>query len=65
MSLLDALLLDGVRLNFWLAARTDGIAGSGSQTDPFNAGGGLFDAVMVKILPVPRQRMPTIARRRN
>ena len=53
MSLFDALLLDGVRLNFWVAARTDGIAGSGSQSDPFNASSGQFDAVMIKILAMP------------
>lgn len=37
MALCDAFLLEGVRLNFWVATRGDGIAGCGSQADPFNA----------------------------
>jgi hypothetical protein len=50
MSLFDAFLLEGVRLDFWVATRTDGIAGSGSQPDPFNASSGQFDAVVIKIV---------------
>jgi hypothetical protein len=38
MALSDALLLDPAPFNFWLAARTDGIKGSGyTPNDPYNA----------------------------
>jgi len=36
MSLLDALLLDPVRIDVWIAWRTDGVAGSGTQQDPYD-----------------------------
>src|SRR2546429_1743426 len=36
MSLLDALLLDPYRINVWIAYRTDGVAGSGTQNDPYD-----------------------------
>jgi hypothetical protein len=36
MSLLDALLLDPVRIDVWVAWRTDGVAGSGTQQDPYD-----------------------------
>jgi hypothetical protein len=36
MSLLDALLLDPLRVNIWIGARTDGVSGTGTQNDPFN-----------------------------
>ncbi len=36
MSLLDALLLDSYRMNLWVAYRTDGVTGSGTQSDPFD-----------------------------
>jgi hypothetical protein len=36
MSLLEALLLDSYRMNVWIAYRTDGVAGSGTQSDPFD-----------------------------
>ena len=36
MSLADALLLDSVTFNVWVALRTDGISGSGTPGDPFN-----------------------------
>ena len=38
MALLDALLQDGTAVNVWIAARSDGIAGSGTAQDPFNGG---------------------------
>jgi hypothetical protein len=47
MSLLEALLLDPVRINVWIAKRGDGIAGSGTQTDPFDGSTlAKFDALM-------------------
>lgn len=47
MSLLDALLLDPCRVNVWIAARNDGIKGSGTISDPYNAkDAGTFDALM-------------------
>jgi hypothetical protein len=36
MSLLDALLLDPHRINIWIAQRTDGLHGSGTQNDPYD-----------------------------
>ncbi|HXT39213.1 MAG TPA: hypothetical protein VN887_04230, partial [Candidatus Angelobacter sp.] len=36
MSLLDALLLDPYRINVWIAYRTDGVKGSGTEEDPYN-----------------------------
>lgn len=47
MSLLDALLLDPPRINTWIADRNDGIAGSGTQMDPYDGSTlAKFDAVM-------------------
>ena len=47
MSLLDALLLDSYRMNLWVAYRTDGVAGSGTQSDPFDGSSqAKFDALM-------------------
>jgi len=47
-SLVDALLLDPAPLNFWVAARTDGIKGSGvTPGDPFNGStADRFDSIM-------------------
>ena len=36
MSLGDALLLDLARLNVWLALRNDGVAGSGTESEPYD-----------------------------
>src|SRR5256885_2163037 len=36
MSLLDSLLLDPARLDVWIAARTDGVKGSGTEGDPYD-----------------------------
>ena len=36
MSVVDALLLDPVRIDVWLVKRTDGIAGTGTQQDPLD-----------------------------
>ena len=38
MSLCDALLLEGTRINVWIALRGDGQKGSGTQVDPYNGG---------------------------
>jgi hypothetical protein len=47
MSLLEALLLDPVRIHVWIAQRSDGIAGSGTQTDPYDGSTlAKFDALM-------------------
>lgn len=61
MALLGAMLLEGVRVNFWVAARTDGVAGSGSQAAPFNGAQGHFDDVMVKILALVQAQTPPLA----
>ena len=36
MSLLDALRLDPFRINVWIAYRTDGVKGTGTQNDPWD-----------------------------
>ncbi len=36
MELLDAFLLDAASLNLWIAARTDGVVGTGTAQDPYN-----------------------------
>ena len=36
MALIDALLLDATKFNTWIALRTDGIAGTGTASDPLN-----------------------------
>ncbi len=36
MSLMDAFLLDPAPVEVWIAARTDGIVGSGTEDDPFD-----------------------------
>jgi hypothetical protein len=36
MSLLDSLLLDPARLEIWIALRTDGVKGLGTESDPYN-----------------------------
>src|SRR5205814_1055697 len=47
MSLLDALLLDPYRMNVWIALRTDGVAGTGTQNYPFDGSTATkFDALM-------------------
>jgi hypothetical protein len=52
MSLLDALLLDSYRMNLWVAYRTDGVAGSGTQSDPFDGSiQAKFDGLM-KAMPI-------------
>jgi len=51
MSLLDALLLDPYRINIWIAYRTDGVAGSGTQNDPYDGSTATrFDATMNSLL---------------
>jgi len=52
MSLLEALLLDPLRMNVWIAVRTDSVAGTGTQNDPFDGSTqAKFDAIM-NALPV-------------
>lgn len=47
MSLIDALFLDPVRINIWIAKRPDNSQGSGTQQDPYSGNTqSLFDAVM-------------------
>src|SRR6516164_8159168 len=55
MSLLDALLLDPLRMNVWVAVRTEAVpvAGTGTQNDLFDGSSAAkFDALM-SALPVP------------
>ncbi len=52
MSLLDALLLDPVRIDVWVATRADGVAGTGTQTDPHDGSTlAKFDALMSGMAP--------------
>src|SRR2546423_2684242 len=47
MSLLDSLLLDPARLDVWIAMRTDGVAGTGTESDPYDGSTQVkFDALM-------------------
>jgi hypothetical protein len=47
MSLVDALLLDPYRIITWIAYRTDGVNGSGTQNDPYDGSTATkFDAIM-------------------
>jgi len=47
MSLLDSLLLDPPRLDVWIAVRTDGVAGTGTESDPYDGSTQVkFDALM-------------------
>lgn len=50
MSLLDALLLDPAPFDIWIAARTDGVNGSGTLNDPYDGSTqARFDAIMKAI----------------
>src|SRR5256885_2443269 len=47
MSLLDSLLLDPPRLDVWIAVRADGVAGTGTESDPYDGSTQVkFDALM-------------------
>ncbi|HEV2392535.1 MAG TPA: hypothetical protein VG146_09250 [Verrucomicrobiae bacterium] len=47
MSFVEALLLDPYRMDLWVAMRTDGVAGTGTQNDPFDGSTqAKFDAIM-------------------
>jgi hypothetical protein len=51
MPLLDALLLDPYRMNVWIAARNDGVAGTGTHNDPYDGSTATkFDGVMNMIV---------------
>jgi hypothetical protein len=53
MALSEALLLDPYRMDVYIAARTDGVAGSGTQNDPLDGSTqSKFDAIM-RAMPVP------------
>jgi hypothetical protein len=47
MALVDALLLDPYRMNVWIAARADGVPGTGTHNDPYDGSTqAKFDALM-------------------
>lgn len=50
MSLSEALLLDPYKLDVWIAARTDGVKGSGTQSDPWDGSTRSNPAVPVQSL---------------
>ena len=47
MSLTDALLLDPPKIDIWFAVRTDGVQGSGTESDPYNGAPGYEAALSV------------------
>src|SRR5438445_1951431 len=52
MSLSEALLLDPYPFEVWIAARTDGVGGSGSASDPYDGStADRFDAIMSTKIP--------------
>src|SRR5690242_2599405 len=56
MSLFDALLLDSARLDVWIALRTDGVMGSGTESDPYD--GGVRTQALVAISSLVRDSGP-------
>src|SRR6185295_4388076 len=58
MSLLDSLLLDPQRLDVWIALRTDGVKGSGTESDPCNGSPRQESAVSVSSLTNPDSSKP-------
>jgi hypothetical protein len=66
MSLLDALLLDPAPFDVWIAARTDGIKGSGTASDPYDGSTqARFDARMSELQPNTRVHLGQEAVRRG
>jgi hypothetical protein len=60
MPLLDALLLDPYRMNVWVAARTDGVPGTGTHSDPYDGSTSIkFDALMNQIAALAKATPPT------
>lgn len=50
MSLMDALLLDPFALDVWIAPRTDGVAGTGTESDPLDGSTqAKFDGAMLAL----------------
>ena len=49
MALINAFLQDPTTVNLWVAARTDGIAGSGTAQDPFNGSTKQHPAVQISL----------------
>ena len=53
MSLSEGLLLDPYRMDVYIAFRTDGVVGSGTQNDPFDGSTqAKFDSLM-RAMPIP------------
>jgi hypothetical protein len=58
MSLADALLLERCPLDVWIALRTDGAKGSGTENDPYNGAPRYETALAVSSLSVPDPAKP-------
>src|ERR1043166_9272052 len=66
MSLLDALLLEPYQINVWIAYRTDGVAGSGTQNDPYDGSTATrFDAPVLDLLRIASTRLSSRLGRRG
>jgi len=50
VSLIDALLLEPSPLDVWIAVRTDGLKGSGTQSDPYDGSTKCYPAVTISSL---------------
>src|SRR5437773_7597116 len=55
MSLLDSLLLDPQKLEVWIALRTDGVKGSGTESDPYDGSPRLEKPISVSSLTAAGQ----------
>jgi|SRR6266568_2772778 len=60
MSLLDSLLvLDAPKLDVWIAVRTDGVKGSGTESDPYNGSPRQESAISITIANSAREATAT------
>ena len=58
MALIDALLLESYRMNVWIAARADGVPGTGTHSHPYDGSTqAKFDTVMYSIPTSPPTRV--------
>src|SRR5688572_10530133 len=55
----DALLLDPQKLDVWLAVRTDGVKGSGTESDPYNASSKQEKSISVTVASAVREATVT------
>jgi hypothetical protein len=63
MSLLDSLLLEPYRVNVWVAARTDGVAGSGTLSDPYDGSTLQYEGFAEAISEIVSDDLPVVAKK--